>query len=801
MLYNSLKIAYRTLAKHKSFSIIKILGLAVSISICLMIIIFIKDQKSSDQFQENRDRIVRIYTTDREIKFSEVKGFATTPGSLAHSLANNYPFVEEVVRLRQIRGSIIHNGEEMRIGGMYVEPSFFNVFSYRLKEGNPETALKEPYSIVISEEMALKFFGNDDPVNKILTFEKLGDFRVTGILEDLELKSHFNFDALLSFATAASLEAKGVLGSDMNHWSSYNCYYTYVLLRNEKDKTLLQDQLPQIVSDVFPEPENERFGLKVQALMDINLGINLWLSMPGTRKSFDIIFIPFLAALIVFSACFNYVNLSIAQSLKRAKEIGFRKVAGANRGQIIRLFLSETFVVTFCALIVSILIILWLIPVFNELDIIQNNKLKVNFQLLKDPSLYIYFILFAILLSILAGIFPALYLSSVKPVIALQGTTKIKGLSHILSRKILIGVQFAVSLIIIIITAYSGKLLNYWFTFDYGIKTENLVNVYLGDVNYQVFSNELTSKTGVSRVSLSNEIPIFGSQRFINARTETMEEPIGAFYYSIDPGFIDNFGLQVISGRNFSDDYSTEKEEAIIVNEEALKVFELGLPAESIGKTIILGQDEEMRVIGVVKDFNFYAPDEPIAPLILRYQPEEFKFANISYTAGMEDKIKETLKSEWEKLNKERAVSYQFMDDARQEASSEGRGIIGILGWVSGFIVFTALLGLFGMACYSTQLRIKEISIRKVFGAGTYHVVHLLSGNYLKLILYSAVFAIPVGYILSNIFYRSFAFRPELSLWIIPAALFSILLLALITISSQTVKAALTNPAEILRED
>ena len=260
MIRNYLKITFRTLLKHKGFSIINIFGLALSMSICLMIIIFIKDQKSSDRFHEKRDRIARVYTTDKDIKYSEVKGWATTPGSLAPYLLDNYPFVEEVVRLRHSWGSVVYKGEAIFIGGLYAEPSFFNIFSYLLKDGNPQTALNEPYSIVISEETALKFFGNDDPMNKTLTFEKKGDFTVTGVLKDLEKKSHFRFDALFSFATVSSLEKSGVLDTDMNSWSSFDRYYTYVLLRNKDDQSLFKEQLSEIANVIFPEPENERLA-------------------------------------------------------------------------------------------------------------------------------------------------------------------------------------------------------------------------------------------------------------------------------------------------------------------------------------------------------------------------------------------------------------------------------------------------------------------------------------------------------------------------------------------------------------
>jgi len=800
MIGNYLKITIRTLFRNKTFSIINIFGLAISMSICLMIIIFIKDQKSSDLFHEKRSRIVRIYTTDREIEYSEVKGFATTPGSLAPYLSDNYPFIEDVVRLRQNWGSVISKGEASFIGGLYAEPSFFDIFSYPLLEGDPKTALNEPNSIVLSEEAALEFFGNDDPINQTMTFEEWGDFTVTGVLKDVEKKSHLRFDALFSFATLSPLEKSGVLVTNMNDWSSFDTYYTYVLLKNEDARSQLKQQLSEIAAALFPEPENKKFGFELQPLLNINLGINLWLSMPGTKKSFEIIFIPFLAALIVFLACFNYIILSIARSLKRTREIGLRKVIGAKRSQIVNLFLSETFVITFIALVVAGFFILWLIPIFNSWDFVQNSDLQVNIQQFKEPGLYLVFVLFAVVLSLLAGLFPAFHLSSFQPVNALKGVSRIRALSRLRTRKTLMGIQFAVSLILIIFTLYFNKLQTYWMTFDYGIRTQNMVNVYLGDVNYEVIRNELITNSSISGVSLSNEIPVFGSQVTQNIRNETMEEPRRAFTYSVDPGFIDNFGIRLVAGRNFSEKFITDREDAIIVNEQAVDVFDLGVPLDSIGKTLTVGENLKVKVIGVVKDFSYYAPDEPIAPLVLRFRPEEFQFANISYLPGKKDEIEVYLRNEWEKLDKVHAARIEFFDDARQDAAREMQGIIGILGWACGFIILISLLGLLGMSGYTAEMRMKEIGIRKVLGANVSDVALMLSKDSVKLILCSAFFALPGAYIFSNLFYQSFAFRPGLSLWVPPAVLALVLILALITISSQTVKAALTSPVETIRE-
>jgi putative ABC transport system permease protein len=801
MIKNYLKITFRTLLKHKVFSIINIAGLAFSMSICLMIIIFIRDQKSSDGFHEKKDRIVRVYTSDRKIEHSEQKGWATTPGSLAPYLEDNVPCVEDVVRVRRMGATVLKTETAMTISGMYAEASFFRIFSFPLKDGDPENALNDPNSIVLSEETADRFFGDEDPMNKTLTLEDLGDFIVTGVLTETDRKSHFRFDALLSFSSLPSLENKGAIQASLNSWSSFNRYYTYVLLRDEDDRAVLEEKLPAISSTLVPEHERERFGFRLQPLTKINLGINLANCMPGTKHSFEYVLIPFLAVLVIFLACFNYIILSIARSLKRTKEIGLRKVIGARRSQIIRLFLSETCAVTFLALAAACLFILWLIPAFNAIDAIETTNMQINLEQMRDPGLYMIFVVFALGVSFLAGLYPALYLSSFQAADALNGVSGIKGFTRLLTRKILMGIQFAVSLTAIIAIAYFYQLHTYWMNFDTGIHTENIVNVALRDVSSEILRNEVITNSQVTGVSFSSSVPIFGGFDRPGLRTQEMDEPRRAFYYSVDTGFLHNFAIDLIAGRNFSDQFSTDRENAVIINEEAVQVLELGSPVESIGKTLIFGEDSEVTVIGVVKDFNYRLLENPIDPLALRYRPQEFRYANIGYAPGKKDEIKAWLSDTWKTLDKIHPIQLVFMEDLQERQESQFGGMIQIFAWACGFIILIALFGLLGMATYTTELRVKEIGIRKVLGESVSGVAYLLSRDYFRLILVSAVFALPAGYFLSGSVMQFFAFRPGLSLWVLPAALVFVLTLALITIGSQTVKAALADPVETLREE
>lgn len=801
MVSSYLKITGRTLIRHKGFSIINISGLALSMSICLMIIIYIKDQKNSDRFHENAQRIIRVYTTDNQIRYAEVKGRATTPDLLAPYLEENIPMVEEACRLRQMWGTVLNKETAISITGLYAEPSFLHMFSYPLKQGDAETALNNPFSIIISEETAHKFFGADNPINQTLNLENMGDFIVTGVLKDFNHKSHFIFEALISFATLPTLYNQGLFRDNMNDWTSIGRYYTYLLTETDADLTNLAKQLPEIAKTMIPAPENERYSFKLQRLLDINLGINLGNSMPGTKHSFEIVFIPFLALIIICLACFNYIILSVARSLKRTKEIGLRKVIGARRNEIIKLFLSETFTITFLALATATLLILWLIPAFNGMDVIEQSQMQINMGLLKDPALYLIFFGFAIGVSLVAGLYPALYLSSFQPVNALQGVTKIKGMSYLRTRKILMGIQFAISIISIIFIVYFYDLHIFWSTMDKGIKTDNMVAVSLRDVKHEIFRNEVIGNSQILSISFSDDIPVYGGSSYMKIHRGNENESQYAHSYTVDPLFLSNFGIDLLVGRNFSRTISIDTLNSVLINEQAVTEFGYPTVADAIGETIFRGDGSELNIIGVFKDFNYKSPEDPIGALILRYKPKYFRYANIEYASGMKDETRSFLRATWEKLDKIHPIRLKFYEDAQTERNQAISGPLKISAYACGFVILIALFGLLGMAIYTTEIRIKEIGIRKVLGARVSAITYILSRDYIRLILISSTVGLPGGYFISEMMMQFFAFRPNLNLWVLPGTLVFILTMALLTIGSQTVRAAIANPVETLRDE
>ncbi|MFC1726089.1 ABC transporter permease [candidate division KSB1 bacterium] len=800
MFKNYLLITFRNLKKHKVYSVINITGIALSIAICLIIIIYIRDWRSADQFHANKDRIFRIYTTDTNTSW-DVDGWATTPGYLAPHLLQNYPDIEDALRLRRMGLSVLFNNTAIYVGGFYAESSFFDVFDFKLKAGDPKTALKNPFSIVLSEEYAHTFFGDEDPIGKILTVEKKGNFTVTGILKEINEKTHLNFKSLASFSTINSLAAAGLFENELNDWKYMSRYYTYLMINDTENIAGFEQQLPEMENFIIPEDKIERFGFDLENICDINLGKNMSNQTPGTKSKADLIFVPFLAVIIVFLVCFNYVILSIARSLKRSKEIGLRKVIGSKRSQIIKLFLSEAFVITFLALITACVFVLCLVPVFNNMDVIENAGEQINLEMMKDPGIYVDFFLVAIAISLLAGLYPALYLSSIRPLNALQGISRIKGFSHLITRKILMGIQFAVSLISIIFILYFFQLFGFIKSVDRNVAFDNCVNVYLGEVNYETFRNEISRNSMFTGVSFSEVIPLYGEWQFLNIKTEDMVEPLRAFYFNGDMEFMDNFELELIAGRNFSGEFTTDAGKAVIVNEKTASALGFDSPEKILGKVL---NDDGLRVIGVVKDFThrIYL-ENPIIPTVLIHWPKGFRYANIRYLPENEDKIKASLPEIWKEFDKVHPGMFSFSNDALKEYEMNNTGIVTIFTWVTGLIVLIALFGLLGMTAYTTELRVKEIGIRKVFGASSRVLVYQLTKSYMKLIIITCIIVLPIGYKLSDLVIQWLyvAIRPSLSLWVLPAAMLFILLLTFMTTGFLTRKAVNANPVDTLREE
>jgi len=796
---SNLKVSFRNIKKSIGFTAINIGGLAISLSVCLVIILYIKDQRSTDKFHANRDRIVQVYTNLTDSVSKEVYCHASTPALLAQSLSGSYPFIEDIVRLREESGNIILNNEAISAGILYTEPSFFNIFNFPLKSGSAQFALDKPYSVVISEEIAARLFGKSDPLNRTVEIDKLGTFSITGVIKKVKGRSHIRFDILVSFSTITSLEMNGKLEKSLNIPTNIMHYYTYVLLNSTRDAKLLDQELPQVAKLIIPESKQMYIRFGMQLLSDMNPGIKQYNRLSGAINFQEVIYLPYLVVVLVLLACFNYIILSIAHSLKRSKESIMRKIMGASRSQITRLFLSETFLLVFFALFIACLLLLWLIPEFNGLDTIEKASKQININQLREPGTYLVILIFFLVVSLIAGFYPSLYLSSLTKERLVPGTVKYHKVHRFITRKLLLSFQFGISLISVVFIIYFFQLINFWVKFDYGITNDNIVNVNIEDVDYEAFKYELSKNLNITGISFSDDIPIYGGQHWKKLIIENSDIEKDACFYSVDLEFISNFGIKLLAGRNFSQQMSTDKTNSILMNEAGVKAFGFSTPEAAIGQTLHTKDGKQLTIIGVTKDFGFTFPDVPIQPMFLVYQPELFRLTNIQYVPGKKDDIKAFLAETWKNFDKIRRVESYFIDDSKEEMMAELQDPVFLMSWICGFIVVIASLGLLGMASYTSELRIKEIGIRKAFGISNLGVVFLLSKDYLKLMIITACIAIPSAYFLTKTIFQEFENRPEMNLWVLPVVLLFFILLSVITIGSQTMKAVLADPADILR--
>ncbi|MFQ5630921.1 MAG: ABC transporter permease [bacterium] len=799
MFKNYLKTTLRTLARYRGFSLINIFGLALSMAVCLIIILFIREETSFDRFHRNTDRIHRINST---IKFQSgaVDNVATSPAPLAPVLREEYAGIEDVARLMRVQSVAVYKDKNMAFSGIFTEPSFLNIFSFQIKTGNAERALAEPNSAILSAETAQKFFGNKNPLGETILLDKIGNVAVTGVLEKPAGKTHFerNFDIIISFAT---LEAANMQELNLGDWQkSIFKYYTYVLLNKESGVEYLQSVLPQIVEKYFPEAEPGDYSFFSQTLQDIRLGPNLSNKIERQTPPILLKILAILAFILTLAACFNYMNLSVARSLKRAKEVGVRKVAGAHRKQIVAQFLGEAVIVAWIALALALILMeVWLLPAFNKMWLVSVYLgANISTQLFSDISTLLTFFGFAALVGLLAGIYPAFVLSSYLPSIVLKGVTKIKGLFRMTLRKTLIVIQFALSILFIITTLIIYRQAEHLLAADYGFDKEQVLNLAIQGNSFDVLKNELIAHPNIQNVSGISLIPGTGDWEVSFFRSAQQQEPVRTGYLHIDETFLDNLAISLITGRNFSGKFANDGSASAILNEKAVEVLQLGNPQEAIGKTISRRDGTRLAVIGVVKNFYNMSLGR-IDPVAFLNDESQIRFANIKLNPG---NILETIafiENTWKKLDPVHPVAYQFYDRQLADNFIELESYLALIGVGAGFVVLIACLGLLGMATYNAETRTKEVGIRKVLGATAPNLALLLSKDFLLLIAIAVVLATPAAWYLGSLLLQNFSYRVEIGGGVFFLGIAMTFLLAFTTIASQAIRAALANPVESLR--
>jgi putative ABC transport system permease protein len=795
MLKNYLNVTLRNIRKNRGYSFIVIFGLALSLSLSLLITQLIYNFTRFDRFNENKDRIYRLVTT--RTGESRIEDFATAPFPMSSALTDAVPGIEaSTIWTWGVGGNAIGRGKVFPLRTSFAGEDFFRLFSYKLKHGDPAIALLQPNSIVLTSEIASLFFGEDNPVGEILQFGKWGDYTVTGVLEETSrIKTHISLRSIISVSTLLSFEQQGMLTPRSENWTNMGSTFVYVMLRPGVSPQRIEDSANRLAEDRIRDQKFDyRFWL--QPLTGIVPGPDLRNSAGDVIPPAAIYFLLAVALLVVLSAAFNYTNLSTAQALSRAREVGIRKVIGARRYQIFLQFIGESVTMALLAFILAfVLYRAILIPLFLSL----HDDFLMYFYFGENWTTLGYFFLFALGTGIAAGIIPAIHISRFQPVQAMRNLPGLRVVTRISLRKGLIIFQSALSVIFIISTLIAIDQLNYIRKADHGLRTEGLITVSLEGVDFGIFQQKVVQDARVLGIAGTQWLPgIVSTSSYVLKRSDA---PLECRMNTIasDAGFIPVFGLQIVAGSNFPDTAPSSQETLVILNEAAVKELEFGGPQEAVGRSLLMKEGQRIRVAGVVKDFAHTEITRDQGPFALWLSPERCRVAVLHVEPAEIQGIAANLQKMWGSFESAAPFEYALFADQIEEELAPMKAIMKSIRFVSILTVVIGCLGFLGIADYSSRIRRKEIGIRKVFGAGEWNLVKLLSRHFLGMLAVATAAAIPLAWwfngVLLSLHDKKVGMRAEL--FILGACL--VMVLGMGMVLSQTIRAARTNPVEIIR--
>jgi putative ABC transport system permease protein len=778
MLKNYLKIAFRTIRKHKGYSLINILGLALGMASCFLIMLWVQHELSYDQFHNNREFLYRVYQDYHHA--GGISQFSNVPQPVSPEIQNTIPEVEFVTRF--LDGDFTLKYEDKLFtehNVRFIDPAFFRMFSFSFVKGDAESILNDPYSIILTEAMAEKYFGNEDPIGKILTADSKDQMKVTGVVKDVPDNSFIQFSFLVPYSYLEAIEY------DVNNWNSHNCQ-VYVLLNKNVNYVQVEEKIYGMIKKHTPEDESY---LRLQPLKRARL-----YTLGGELGTIKYVYIFSLIALfILVIACINFMNLATARSTKRAREVGLRKVVGARRIQIIRQFFGESIVLTVCALGFGLLLMEVVLPLFNNLS-----GKNLQFDLFGNIAIFASFIGIALFTGFLSGSYPALFLSSFLPGKVLKSTYRSSGSSSNL-RKILVVFQFSLSIFLIISTTVIYSQLQYIRSKNLGFNKENLIYASINDRirgNFDAIKNEILQNPHILNMTRTFQLPSYNRYSApVEWEGKTPDQNIVFNISLVDPDYLNTLKLELVQGRNFSDEFSTDTSNYIL-NEEAVKQMGLKFP---IGKWLEFGGKGE--IIGVVKNYHYMPFTYEIQPLILYYNPAYYRYTMLRISG---DNIPQTLgflEKTWTKFAPEFPFEYHFLDEDYEHIYRTEHRLGALVRYFTFLAIFISCLGLFGLASFMAEQRTKEIGVRKVLGATVSSITLLLSREYTKWVLLANILAWPLAYVAMHKWLQGFAYQVDLSALTFIMAGFLTLVIALLTVSYQAIKASIANPVEALRHE
>jgi putative ABC transport system permease protein len=797
MIGSYIKTSGRSIVRNKLFSAINIIGLAISMSVGLLMIAFISDMLSYDKFHDKGDRIYRVITTHVDAD-KRVMELASTSVLAGKKIQDGFTGVENSVMLyRGLQGDAEVGDRFISVEGMWATPSFFRIFSFPMVEGNFTTALQEPYSVVLTEKSAKKIFGNESALGKTFRFNTENDtseYTVTGVMQEIPKFSHMQFDLLCSYTT---LESQQKDSKEFLDWENVYMNYIYVLLPEGGDEDLLQSNLDKLCKGYNASLDHRSINLSLQHLYKIALGKDLSNPIGPTMMIMMVYILSGLAFVVIISACFNYTNLSIARSLRRSREVGIRKVIGALRKHVLGQFIVESVLISLFALVFAVLIFMFLRPQFLGL---APDFLKVV-ELDLSPKVILYFVIFAMVIGTLAGFLPAVFFSKINAVQVLKDASGLKVFRNVNMRKTLIVVQYCFSLIFITATIIGYRQYTYLLTFDLGFNTANVLNIELQGNKADLFEKELSEIKEIEIMSRSAMVTSVGSYWGGQLKYNNPLDSTIGWYNIVDERYLPLHGHKLVAGRNFTPKVGKADETEVMVNEQVLKRFNIANmdPMKAIGETIIL-DGKKLEIIAVLKDFHYGEAGKRIDPVIFRYSNDINRFINAKILSQDWPATLAAIESRWKKIDKVHALKATFYDDKIEEAFSQFSTMTKIIGFLSFLAICISSMGLLGMVVFTTETRLKEISIRKVLGASEASLIYILSRSFLVLLLVSTFVALPLTWVFfEEVIFTELVNHAPVSLLDMFISVVAVVAIAFVMIGSQTLKVARTNPAQVLK--
>jgi len=799
MLRNYLKISLRNLRKFKVHSFINISGLAIGMACCILILLFVKDELSYDRYHKNAKDIYRVIREVGYVGAGDYRELRVNSGAPAGPLlSDNFPLIEEIVQFYQYRGLVRYGNSQFHERRFfYASESVFDIFTFPLTMGDPSTALKEPFSIVITEEMADKYFGEDDPIGKTLTFENEHDFTITGIVEKIPQNSHFKFDFLASFESLRTIVSPRFLTS---HWDSR--VWTYILLNDNASINELEEQFSSLLMQHIDKGTYSSYQIRLQPLTQIHLYSHYGAEIEENGDKTVLFIFSAIALFILIIACINFMNLSTARSATRAVEVSIRKVLGGQKSQLMRQFFSESVFVSIIALIFAIVLVEFFLPTFNNL---ADKELSMGHG---NNILFLFFLIgIAFIVGIVSGSYPALFLSGFKPVQVMKRALNIKSSSSTF-RKVLVIFQYTISITLIISTLIIYEQLGYLRNKDIGFNKENIITIPLryntSLMNrYPLIKNELLSIPDVLGVTASSNKPGVTDVNGILMNLQGLQEEVQASIIYFDYDYIQTLGIEITEGS----DFLPNEKNVFFVNESFLTRYEI---ESAVGRNIELyyrnSQNPDKitpmyrgKIKAVLKDFNCRSAARIAGPVVFAIDPQRLNYISIRISPYNITNTINSIRNKWQEFIPDRPFEFTFLDDDINNIFTSEERMGKIFRYFTLLAIIITSLGLFGLASFMAEQRTKEIGIRKALGASIPNIISLLSIEFLKLVFIANVLAWPVAYFAMNNWLQNFSYQINIGIMVfLLSALFAIFI-ALFTVSFQAVKAAVTNPIDALR--